>query len=209
MNIGILGAGNVGGTLGEAFAKVGHNVCFGVRDAGSAEVKALLDRMQGRGSAGSLADAAAFGTVVVNALPWGAVKDALLPLDLKGKTLLDCTNPLMPDLAGLEVGTTTSGGEQVASWAPGASVVKIFNTTGYDNMADPTYKGQGISMFYCGDDADAKKIAAGLAQEIGFSPMDAGPLTNARVLEPYALLWIWLAVFGGMGRDFAFQVVKR
>jgi|SRR5215472_1816140 predicted dinucleotide-binding enzyme len=209
MNIGILGAGHVGGTLGEAFAKAGHSVCFGVRDTGSAEVKALLDRIQGRGSAGSLADAAAFGTVVVNALPWGAVKDALSALDLKGKTLLDCTNPLMPDLAGLEIGTTTSGGEQIASWAPGASVVKIFNTTGYDNMADATYRGQGISMFYCGDDADAKKIAAGLAQEIGFTPMDAGPLTNARVLEPYALLWIWLAVFGGMGRDFAFQVVKR
>jgi predicted dinucleotide-binding enzyme len=209
MNIGILGAGNVGGTLGEAFAKAGHPVCFGVRDAGSEDVKTMLDRMHGRGHAGVVADAVAFGNVVVNALPWGAVKDVLSSLDLKGKTLLDCTNPLLPNLAGLEVGTTTSGGELVAEWAPGAHVVKIFNTTGYDNMANPNYKGQPISMFYCGDDAEAKKTAAGLARDIGFNPMDAGPLANSRVLEPYALLWIWLAVFGGLGRDFAFQVVKR
>ena len=64
-------------------------------------------------------------------------------------------------------------------------------------------------MFYCGDDADAKHTAAGLAHDIGFDPIDAGPLSNARLLEPCAMLWVWLAVKGGMGRDFAFKVVKR
>ncbi len=87
---------------------------------------------------------------------------------------------------------------------------KIFSTTGYANMANPSYGGQPITICYCGDDADAKRIAAaGLARDIGFDPIDAGPLANARLLEPYAMPWIWLAVKGGVGRDFAFKLVKR
>jgi hypothetical protein len=97
----------------------------------------------------------------------------------------------------------------VAGWANGARVVKIFNTTGYLNMANPTYHGKATPMFYCGDDMAAKHGAAALAHQLGFDPVDAGPLTNARLLEPLALLWIWLAVFGGVGRDFSFQIVKR
>jgi len=96
----------------------------------------------------------------------------------------------------------------VAGWAKGAKVVKIFNTTGFANMADPSYGGEPIEMFYCGDDAEAKHAAAGLARDIGFNPIDAGPLANA-LLEPYALLWIWLALKGGVGREFAFKLVKR
>jgi predicted dinucleotide-binding enzyme len=64
-------------------------------------------------------------------------------------------------------------------------------------------------MFYCGDDAGSKATAAQLALEVGFDPIDAGPLANARLLEPYALLWIWLAIRGGFGPGFAFQIVKR
>ena len=76
-------------------------------------------------------------------------------------------------------------------------------------MANPIYHGQSTPMFYCGEDAGAKQTAVALASQLGFNPIDAGPLTNARLLEPYALLWIWLAVFGGVGRDFSFQIVKR
>jgi len=123
--------------------------------------------------------------------------------------LLDCTNPVKADLSGLEIGTSTSGGEMVEQWAAGAQVVKIFNTTGYGNMENPTYQGHGAVMFYCGGDAGTKSIAAQLARDIGFDPVDVGPLANARLLEPYALLWIWLALRGGFGRDFAFQIVRR
>jgi 8-hydroxy-5-deazaflavin:NADPH oxidoreductase len=209
MKIGILGGGNVGGALGEGWAKYGHEVYFGVRNPDAEEMKSTLSRMGGQGQAGSCPSAVEFGEVVVNALPWPATKSALSALDFKGKVLLDCTNPLLENLAGLEVGTTTSGGEMVAGWAIGASVVKIFNTTGYMNMANPTYHGKATPMFYCGDDSAAKHSAAALAHQLGFDPIDAGPLTNARLLEPMALLWIWLAVFGGVGRDFAFQIVKR
>jgi hypothetical protein len=76
-------------------------------------------------------------------------------------------------------------------------------------MENPVYSGAAIPMFYCGDDAGAKKTAAQLASDVGFDPIDAGPLENARLLEPHAMLWVWLALKGGMGPKFAFQLVKR
>ncbi len=209
MRIGILGAGNVGGALGTAWARHGHEVVFGVRNPDSPEVHALLQRSGPRGRGESVPDAVRSAEVVVNALPWPATRGVLEKLDLAGKILLDCVNPLKPDLSGLEVGATTSAGELVAGWAKGARVVKIFNTTGFGNMENPSYGGKPVTMFYCGDDADAKHTAAGLAHDIGFDPIDAGPLSNARLLEPCAMLWVWLAVKGGMGRDFAVKVVKR
>jgi predicted dinucleotide-binding enzyme len=208
MKIGILGAGNVGGTLGESWTRRGHDVVFGVRNPGAADVQAIVARCATRAHAASPAEAAS-NDVIVNALPWPATKSVIESLNLSGKILLDCANPLKPDLSGLEVGTTTSGAEMVASWARGAKVAKVFNTTGFNNMANPTYGGERIPMFYCGDDADAKRVAATLARDTGFDPIDAGPLSNARLLEPYAMLWIWLAIKGGMGRDFAFEIVKR
>ncbi len=209
MKIGILGGGNVGGTLGQGWAKSGHEIFFGVRNPDAADMQATLAQCAGHAQAGSAEQAAAFGEVVVNALPWPATKTALSALNLSGKVLLDATNPIAPDFSGLEVGTTNSGGELVAGWAPGAKVVKIFNTTGFKNMENPVYQGAKIPMFYCGDDAGAKATAAQLAGDLGFEPIDAGPLTNSRLLEPYAFLWVWLAMKGGHGRDIAFQLLKR
>jgi 8-hydroxy-5-deazaflavin:NADPH oxidoreductase len=207
MNIGILGSGNVGGTLGERWAKLGHHVFFGSREP--EKLAELVNRAGPTARAVSLAEAVQSAEVVVVALPWPAAKSVLESLDLKGKIVFDCTNPLKPDLSGLELGTTTSAGEQVAQWARGAKVVKIFNTTGYNNMADPNYGGERSAMFYCGDDASAKEAARSLASELGFDPVDSGPLQNARLLEPLAVLWIWLAYPGGLGRDIAFRVMKR
>jgi predicted dinucleotide-binding enzyme len=87
-------------------------------------------------------------------------------------------------------------------------VVKIFNTTGYNNMANPVYPDGAATMFYCGDDAGAKATAHRLAADLGFDPVDAGPLRQARLLEPLALLWISLAVHGA-GRDIAFRLMRR
>src|SRR5262245_32720768 len=187
MKIGILGAGNVGGALGKKWALRGHEVCFGVRVPNSPDLLALVEQCGGKARVGSPQQAAEFGEVVVNALPWPAVQSVLPSVNLRGKVLLDCTNPLIADLSGLALGTTTSGGEMAAQWAPGAKVVKIFNTTGSNNMENPVYQGKGITMFYCGDDASAKATAAQLARDIGFEPSDAGPLSNARLLEPYAM----------------------
>lgn len=210
MQIGIIGAGNVGGTLGRAWAGKGHAVKFGVRNPADAKVKTLLAQAGAGATAGTIAEAAAHGEVIALATPWQAAREALQGAgDLSGKVLLDCTNPVKADFSGLEVGPTTSAGEQVAAWAPGARVVKIFNTTGSNNMADPHYGEGAATMFFAGDDADAKAVAARLAADLGFDPVDVGPLVQARLLEPLALLWIYLALVQGEGRDIAFRLMRR
>jgi 8-hydroxy-5-deazaflavin:NADPH oxidoreductase len=207
MNLGIVGSGPVGGTLGERWAKLGHNVVFATRDPESSQIRDLVKRAGATARAGSSAEAAQADVVVVT-LPYDAVKSVLPTLDLRGKIVFDCTNPLKPDLSGLAVSGDTSAGEQVAKLAPGAEVVKIFNNTGVNNMADPIYHGQPAAMFYCGGDARAKSAAHQLAQELGFDPIDAGPIENARLLESMAMLWVWLAYKGGMGREIAYQLLR-
>jgi predicted dinucleotide-binding enzyme len=109
----------------------------------------------------------------------------------------------------LDVGPAgESGAERTAKLAPGAKVVKVFNSTGFGNMADPHYDGEPTVMFYAGDDAGAKAIARDLATDLGFDAVDAGGLERARELEHLAMLWIGLAM-GGMGRDIAFKLARR
>ena len=209
MQIGIIGGGSVGGTLGAGWARKGHKIRFGVRRPDGPEMTELLKKIGPAAAAGSVEEAARFGEVVVFATPWRATHEAIRASgDLREKILLDCTNPLKPDLSGLDAGST-SGGEMVAGWAGGARVVKIFKTTGFDNMANPAYPLGPVTMFYCGDDEGAKIAAAKLAAELGFEPVDAGPLSQARLLEPLALLWIRLAVFGGLSTNIAFKLMRR
>jgi predicted dinucleotide-binding enzyme len=208
MRIGIIGAGSVGGALGRGWVRAGHEVTFGVRDASAPKIRTLVEETGAR--AASVGEAAAGAEVVVLATPWEATRDAIQIADgLSGKIVFDCTNPLAPQLSGLALGHETSAGEQVASWAPGARVVKVFNTTGANNMANPDFNGVAATMFYCGDDADAKAVAAQLASDLGFDPVDAGKLDQARYLEPLAMLWIRLAYVQGMGREIAFKLMKR
>jgi 8-hydroxy-5-deazaflavin:NADPH oxidoreductase len=209
MNIGIIGAGNVGGTLGARWARNGHAVAFGVRDPNSTGARELLQKA-GSGTATTMADAAKSADVLLVSTPWGVTKQVLEGLgDLSGKIVIDATNPLLPDLSGLSLGTTTSAAEQVAQWASGARVVKAFNTVGFNIMADPSFGASRALLFYCGDDAAAKQTVKSLAAELGFDPEDAGPLRQARLIEPFALLWISLAYGQGYGREFAFQLLRR
>jgi NADPH-dependent F420 reductase len=208
MKIAILGSGNVGAVLGRRWHEAGHEVTFGSRDPQSPRTRATVAPAGGRAT--GVAAAAVAAEVAVLAVPWAAVRQTLAAAGpLEGKVLLDCTNPLGPGLEGLEVGPATSGGEEVARLAPAARVVKIFNTTGAGNMADPRYGGQAVSMLHAGDDEAAKRTAARLARDLGFEPIDAGPLRAARLLESLALLWITLAYRRGLGADFALQVLRR
>jgi predicted dinucleotide-binding enzyme len=209
MRIAVIGIGMVGGTLGRRWAQEGQEVMFGVREPASEKVGQLLAEAGANARAGSVAEAAAFGEVVVLATPWSGTEDAIRTAgDLSGKVVLDCTNPLAPDMSGL-VGDR-SAAEQVAAWAKGAKVVKIFNSTGFKNMDDPKYGDDRVTMFYCGDDAEAKKVAAGLAEGLGFEPVDAGPLSEARSLEYLALLWIHLAYGPAkLGPGIAFKLIRR
>ncbi len=210
MKIGIIGSGNVGGALGSRWAKSGHEVTFGTRNPDDLDLKQLAAKAGGKAQVATLAEAAHQGEVLLVATPWPATQHVIGNLgNLNGKILIDATNPLLPDLSGLTHGTTTSGAEQVAGWARGAKVVKAFNTVGSNIMENSQFDGHRPVLFYCGDDAEAKKVVKTLIDELLFEAIDAGPLTQARLLEPFALLWITLALRYGMGREFAFEVLRR
>jgi 8-hydroxy-5-deazaflavin:NADPH oxidoreductase len=205
MRIAIVGAGRVGGALGRGWTRARHTVTYGVRDP-DAKAAALAQR----GAQVALPrQAVEWSDVVVLATPWAAVQEVLGALgDLGGRPLLDATNPIGPGLASA-VGADTSGGELVQVWAPTARVVKIFNTTGAENMAAPVYGDLATTMFYCGDDEPACGIAARLATDLGFDAVSVGPLRNARLLEPLARLWITLARAQGAQRGIAFKLLRR
>ncbi len=208
MSIAIIGAGNVGMALGQALTRRGETVVFGLPEPQkyAAAVAALGERTRLTGTAEAIAGA----DLVILAVPHGATAGiAQSVADWQGKVLVDATNPLAPGLAGLTLGTTTSGAEVLAQQARGARVVKAFNSTGAENMADATYAGGLPMMPVCGDDADARQRVMALATLIGFEAVDMGPLVAARYLEPFAMTWIHLAFRQGMGRRFAFGLLRR
>jgi hypothetical protein len=210
MKIAIIGIGNVGGTLGPAWTKAGHDVIFGVRDPNSEKVKTVLENSGPNARVAGVAEAASAAEIVVFATPWSATQDAVQASgNLDGKLVVDCTNPIAPDLKGLVIGTTTSAAEQVAQWAQGARVVKAFNTTGSGNMANPLYASQPVTMFICGDDPEARETVAQLAKDVGLEPCVTGPLYHARYFEPMAMLWVDMAYLQGNGPDFAYKILKR
>jgi len=212
MNIAIIGAGNVGGALGQNWAQKGHDIAFGVRDPKAEKTQTLLKKISGKAKAVTPAEAAAAADVIVLSTPWPAAEAAIRSMgNLSGKVILDATNPLArgPNGVSLEIGHTTSAGEKVQGWAVGASVFKTLNTTGFGNMANPVFNGVKSVMFVAGDDGANKPKVIALVAELGFEVIDAGPLSNARLLEAHAMLWIDLALVRGQGRDFAFAILRR
>jgi predicted dinucleotide-binding enzyme len=148
----------------------------------------------------------------VLATPWNAAEAAVRAAgDLAGKLVLDCTNPLTmgPDGLALAIGHTNSAGEMVARWAKGATVFKTLNQTGANNMAESRGYPVPPTMFFAGDDAARRPAVASLLRDLGFDPVDAGPLANSRLLEAYAMLWIDQAMKRGQGRDIAFALMHR
>src|SRR5207247_3963620 len=142
MNIGIVGAGNVGGALGRRWAAAGHSIKFSLRDPRKSEVVDLVKKCGPNTSAVSVAEAAAFGEVVTIATPWPATQTAIEGAgDLSGKSVIDCTTPLKSDLSGLAISHTTSAAEQVASWAKAARRVQCITTTRATNMKGRNYGG--------------------------------------------------------------------
>jgi 8-hydroxy-5-deazaflavin:NADPH oxidoreductase len=213
MKIAIIGPGNVGGALATAWAqKTDHEVFLGARDPKAEKTQKLLSAIGGRARAGTPADAAAAADIIVVSTPWPATEAAIRSLgNIKGKVILDTTNPLTRGADGitLEIGHSISGGEKVQGWAAGASVFKTLNTTGFGNMANTDYKGGKPVMFVAGDDVANRPKVMNLVSELGFEVIDAGPLRNARLLEAHAMLWIDLALVRGQGRDFAFSILRR
>ena len=189
MKIAIIGAGNVGATLGRRFAEIGHTITFGVPRPDEYADADLA------GPAMAVANAAKDADAVLLAVPYPAAKGVIDACGgLAGKIVIDATNPLgmTPEGLSLTAGFTTSGAEELAAAAPDAKFVKCFNQTGFANMAEPA----GSMMFVCGDD-------------IGFDAISIGGLAKARLLEPLAMLWIHLSATTGLKRDFAFKIDRR
>jgi hypothetical protein len=210
MQVAIIGAGRVGTTLGSCWAQKGHEIIYGVRNPQSEKAQQLLASSPSHVRVASVAEAAGGAQLILLATPWDATQEALQSAgNLAGKIVIDATNPLQSGMDGLTLGWNTSAGEQVAAWAPGARVVKAFNTTGSGNMDNPNYPAGVVTMFICGDDDEAKRAVTTLAEDAGFDVVDAGALTSARYLEPVAMLWIHLAYGMGNGPDIAFKLMRR
>ena len=191
MDIAIIGTGSVGAGLAAAFVGAGHRVYLAGRTLGQVETAAATT---GAVAAASPAAAAALADVIVLAVPFGAVEDvatAIAPV-ANGKIVVDVTNPAKADGSGPLFFGTGSGAEQIAAWLPETHVVKAFNTVFAGNLANPAPEGIALDGFVAGDDAAARSTVLELAAAIGLHPVDAGPLSAARLLEPLAWLNISL-----------------
>ena len=196
MKIGILGTGDVGQALGIGFATLGHDVKMGSRDPNQEKVKAWINKAGAKASAGTFAEAAAFGELAVLCTIWTGAENAIRlagPENLVGKVVIDTTNPL--DFSGgippkLAVGHTDSAGEHVQRWLPNSRVVKAFNIVGSAHMFKPEFPGGPPDMFICGDDDQAKATVTDLLKTFGWSVIDIGGIECARYLEPLAMVWI-------------------
>ncbi len=210
MNIAILGAGNVGGALAAALSKKDHSIILGVRDPAASKYQEMAKALGHATEVAGIRDAAASAEAIVLATPWSATQSVIEQAAgaLQGKILLDATNPIGPGFK-LALGHSTSGGEMVAAWAKGAHVYKVFNITGYNIMEDPQVDGRRALMLVAGDNDEHRGRVLQLVRDVGFEAFDFGKLENARLLEPLALVWIRLAYQQGLGRDFAFGILRR
>jgi 8-hydroxy-5-deazaflavin:NADPH oxidoreductase len=189
MRIAVIGVGNVGGALARLWTEAGHQV-----------------QTAQRAGASTPAEASANTDVIALCVPGGAVEQALASCgDVGGKVVIDCTNPLAPDLSGLTYGGTTSTAERLQQAHPNAKIVKAFNSLGAGLLGS----GDKADGFYCGNDAGAKSVAEQLVRDANLRPVDVGPLRNARYLEAMAMLWIDLVVNQKRSGSFTFNMVDH
>jgi predicted dinucleotide-binding enzyme len=208
LKLAIIGTGRLGTALGKMWAEKGYIIMFGSRDPQKA--KKLASSIGSNTSGGSYEEAAKFGDIIILAVPWSGAKESIRTAgDLNGKIIVDSTTTAAPHLGGPLIGTTASAAEKVAKWAVGAKVIKAVHTIGVESLNKLQFGSQQASLFICGNDLDAKSKAKQLGLDLGFDVIDAGPLTNARLIEPLAMLWIELAYKQGMGTDIAFKLLRR
>jgi len=204
MNIAVIGSGNVGGALAQQWIKAGHNVLIGAQFPLSEKNIALATKI-GEDRFAVIENAVKQCEVILIATPPEAIFEILQKLgDASGKIIIDATNAIM------KTPEPYKTVYHALADKTNAEVVKCFNTTGFENMLNPVYQGEGIDMFMAGDSEKAKEVAKKLALDCGFgSCTDFGKSDKVELLEKFALSWINLAIMQGMGRDLAFKVVYR
>ena len=193
MKVAIIGKGNVGTAIGKDLVSKGYEVKFGHRDLKE-----------------PVFEAAKWGDLIILAVPYGAVKDAVKELDsaANGKILIDVTNAIASN-GDLEIGFNTSAAEELQKELPKVKVVKAFNTVFAANQETGKVGKEQLTFFVASDDSEAKKQVMKLGKDIGFDPIDAGPLKSARYLEPMAMLIINLGYGLRMGTNIGYKLVKE
>jgi len=208
MRVGILGSGLMGGKLGTIFARAGHEVVFSYARHPE-KLSGLAREASGKARAGTPREAAQGADALLLAVHWSRMDEVLKQAgDLSGKVIVTCSLPMNADDTGLVLGRTTSGAEELAKKVPDARVVCAFNTVPSEvlfGVYEAKLKAGRPSLVYCGDDESGKAVAAGLIRDVGFEPLDAGPLRIARYTEPFALLVAQLAYEGTEGPELAYR----
>lgn len=204
MNIAIIGSGNVGGALAQQWIKAGHNVLIGAQFPLSEKNISLATKI-GEDRFAVIENAVKQCEVILVATPPTAIFEVIEQLgDVSGKVIIDATNAVMKSPEPYKAVYHALADKT------NAEIVKCFNTTGFENMLDPIYDGEGIDMFMAGDSEIAKEIAKKLALDCGFaSCIDFGKADKVELLEKFALSWINLAIMQGYGRDMAFKLIRR
>jgi predicted dinucleotide-binding enzyme len=209
MRIGILGSGLMGGKLGTILARAGHEVVFSYSHS-QRKLKRLAREAQGRARAGTPREAVLDADAVLLAVHWSRVDDVLKQAgDLSDKVIVSCSLPMNADDSELVVGHKSSGAEASARKA---RVVFAFSTAPSEVLFDVYTRRRRTrrrpSLLYCGDDRNAKNVAARLIRDVGFDPVDAGPLRIARYVEPFSLAMAQLAYEGDEGPEIAYRIER-
>ncbi len=208
MRIGILGSGLMGAKLGTIFAKAGHEVVFSYARS-RRKLEKLARDAGGRAWPGSPREAARDADALVLAVHWSRLDDVLGQAgDLSRKVIVTCSLPMNEENTALVVANTSSGAEVLAKRIPGARIVSAFNTVPSEvlfGVYRARRRARRPGLVYCGDDRKSKALAGGLIRDVGFDPVDAGPLRIARYTEPFALLVAQLAYEGKEGPELAYR----
>ena len=208
MRIGILGSGLMGAKLGTIWARAGHEVVFSYARS-ERKLKRLAREAGGKARAGTPGEAARAAGALLLAVHWSRVSDVLKQAgDVAGKVIVTCSLPMNAGNTGLVIAHTSSGAEALAKRVPRARVVSAFGTVPSEvlfGVFAARRKSHRPSLVYCGDDATGKEIAAELIRDVGFDPVDAGPLRIARYTEPFTLLIAQLAYEGDEGPELAYR----
>jgi len=198
----------MGGKLGTIFARAGHDVVFSYARS-ARKLERLARTAKGKARAGTPAEAARASEVLLLAVHWSRLEDVLQQAgDVTGKIIITCSLPMNEDDTGLVIAHTSSGAEALAQKAPTARVVSAFGTVPSEVLFDvfaARRKKTRPSLVYLGDEARSKKVVAALIREVGFDPVDAGPLRMARYTEPFTLLVAQLAYEGAKGPELAYR----
>ena len=212
MRIGILGSGLMGAKLGTIFARAGHDVVFSYSRS-QRKLKRLAREALGHARAGTPREAALNADALLLGVHWSRVDDVLKQAgDLSGKVIVTCSLPMNADDTRLVIAHTSSGAEALAKKVRKADLVSAFSSVPSEVLFDvfdaKRRSRRRPSLVYCGDDQDAKDVAATLIRDVGFEPVDAGPLRIARYLEPFSLAMAQLAYEGDEGPEIAYRIER-